>query len=197
MKYMKMFMTLAMLSIAPLLFSAPVVKEVGNSEIIVELKSNSQMSSYDLGFSATPVTQWSTKATPVRDRIPLVPVLDPKTGGFRATFDEQKGDALYVYWRLYSLDSITFSLEILGPMKNGNDRLHWYVDWDNPESKNNPKLASTKGDRGPLTVYTYIPLLTLQGVAGSKQINVYTDNLLEKSTVGTYKADLQLKVVVN
>ena len=197
MKCIKMFLKFIILFVTPLLFSASVV--VGSSEIIAELKSNSDMSSYDLGFSASPVTQWSTKATPVGDKISLAPIMEPTTGKFYATFDEKKRDDLYVYWRLYSLDTVTFSLAIEGPMVNSlnpQDTLHWNVDWNDPGSNVSPKLNSdTK--KGPEVVHVCVPLLTLQGVAGSKELSVYTDNLLDKSTEGVYSANLVLTVAVN
>ena len=195
---MKIFMTLVMLFIAPLLFSASgQTINVGDSSIIVQLMTNSDMSSYDLGFSQTPVTQWSTKATPITSSISLAPILDPNSGEFYATLDESTRQEIYVYWRMYTLKTVTLNLKIGARMNNNKnqDKLDWYVDWADPNSSTSPKLSSKTA--GNVVAVQKLPaLLTLQGVAGSKKLDIYTDKLLEKSTVGTYSANLVLTVVV-
>ena len=194
-----LLLAIAAIFISSLSFAAPTTVEVGSSMLSVMLNSQSDMSSYDFGFSSTPVTQWSTKATPVAERMPLIPVLDANTGKFYASLAEKDGQTLYVYWRLYSLKTVTLKLSINGPMVNSSTQepLRWFADWKDPAMPNptEPKLDSNKPNT-LVTVQTCPALLTLQAVAGSKKLHVFTENLLDKSTLGTYSGTITLTVEV-
>ena len=191
-------------------FSASV--DVGaDGKLTVQLKPTTDMSHYDFGFSSIPVLQWATKAIAPDETMALAPFMDPETGNFIATFDETRNQELFVYWRLYSLDTVELKLSIDGHMVNSVDRsdtLRWFINWFDDNAANNanatlkdaiastpPKLDSNKANT-PVLVKRCEKLLTLQPNAGCKQIYVFTDNLLNKSIVGVYNGSIVLTVEV-
>ena len=188
----------------------------GDNGLTVILKPSSDMSSYEFGFSATPVTQWTTNPTEISSSFTLQPFLDKETGVSYATL--KTGQNLYVYWRMYTLKGITLSLSQSGALtlvenKTGENApsvstIDWGVYWkgeavaeespaalDPVAQGNTPKLHSSKA--GSVVLRDFAKMLTLQNNAGSVQLFIKTDSIEGKSVSGTYKGSLVLEVKVN
>ena len=206
----------AILMCTPLLAGQPQLKITGDQNFDVILKPTPDMSSYEFGFSTTPVVQWNSNPVHSSGKFTLNPYLDHVTGDSFATVDESL--KIYVYWKMYTLKGITLNLSIPGPLAikgapESTPKLDWYVFWGSAATVSEdasvpapaieleqPKLMTNvkEPEKAVLsaTIRKFDRFLTLQTIAGSIELKIVTGSLEGMSVSGMYEGSIQLEVVV-